>query len=276
MSRHSALSRVQCAPTRSRVSLEGRGAIVTGGGRGIGAACARALAERGAAVVVSARSRGEIDAVASALVADGHRAFAVPCDVGDAESVQGLSRVAAERLGTVDVLVNNAGVASSAPLKALELVEWERIFRINSTGTFLCTQAFVPGMVERRWGRVVNVASVASRVGTPYISAYTASKHAVLGFTRSVASEVKSKGVTINCVCPGYVDTDMTVKSVSNVVARTKLSEEEALAAILQTVGQVRLVTPDEVAFLVASLCEPLAGSTTGQAIVMDAGGLLA
>lgn len=250
--------------------------MITGGGRGIGAACARVLAGCGARVVVAARSSPEISAIAAELRSLGRTAFAVECDVGDPESVAALARSAEERIGTVDVLVNNAGVASSAPLKALTLSEWERIFRVNATGTFLCTQAFVPAMAERRWGRVVNVASVASRVGTPYISAYTASKHAVLGFTRSVASEVKAKGVTVNCVCPGYVDTEMTVQSVANVVERTRLGKEEALAAILKTVGQARLVTPDEVAWLVAALCAPLAGATTGQAVVMDAGGLLA
>ncbi len=114
-----------------------------------------------------------------------------------------------------------------------------------------------------------------SRVGTPYIAAYTASKHAVLGFSRSVAAEVRQRGVTVNCVCPGYVNTDMTSESIARVVSKTGRSTGDALEAILKTVGQHRLIEPEEVAFLVAALCEPNAGGTTGQAIVMDAGGFI-
>lgn len=256
--------------------MKSRGAVVTGGGRGIGEAVAGQLARAGARVVVSARTLGQIEGVAAALRERGFEAHAIACDVGDEASVESMARAANEALGTVDILVNNAGVASAAPLKRLELAEWERIMRVNATGTYLCTKAFVPAMAERGWGRVVNVASVTSRVGSPYISAYTASKHAVLGFTRAVASEVIEKGVTVNCVCPGYVDTEMTVQSVANVTSRTELNDEQALKAILDTVGQHRLITPDEVAYLTLSLCHEHAGGTTGQAIVMDAGGLLA
>ncbi len=164
-------------------------AVITGGGRGIGAAVARALAGEGAAVVVAARSEGEIDAVARELRDAGGRAWAVRCDVTDPASVEALRAAAEERLGGVDVLVNNAGVGHSAPLEKTSLEVWQRIFAVNVTGTFLCTRAFLPAMIEAGWGRVVNVASIAGKMGAPYISAYAASKHAVVGFTRSVAAE---------------------------------------------------------------------------------------
>ena len=131
-------------------------------------------------------------------------------------------------MGPVQILVNNAGIASSAPLKASTLEEWNRLLAVNATGPFLCTQAFMPGMLETGWGRVINVASIAGKIGAPYISAYCASKHAVVGFTRAVAAEVAAKGVTVNAVCPGYVDTPMTEQSVANIAAKTGMSESEA------------------------------------------------
>jgi NAD(P)-dependent dehydrogenase (short-subunit alcohol dehydrogenase family) len=257
------------------VILEGRSAVVTGGGRGIGAAVARALAAEGAAVMVAARTASEVEAVAAELSAAGHRAFAATCDVTDPASVAALAEAAAERMGGVDVLVNNAGVAPSAPLKSITLDSWNGTFAVNATGTFLCTQAFVPGMVARGWGRVVNVASIAGRTGAPYIAAYAASKHAVLGFTRSVAAELATTGVTVNAVCPGYVDTPMTEASIARIVEKTGLPREKAKAAILATSPQNRLLDPEEVAYLVVALCHPLARSVNGQALVVDGGSLL-
>jgi NAD(P)-dependent dehydrogenase (short-subunit alcohol dehydrogenase family) len=256
--------------------LQGKRVVVTGGGRGIGAAVARLLADEGAAVVVSARSVGEIEELSADLRAAGREAYAVSCDVADPAQIATLAAAADERLGGVDILVNNAGIAYSAPLKAVTLETWNRIFAVNVTGTFLCTQAFLPGMVERRWGRVVNVASIAARSGAAYISAYAASKHAVLGFTRSVAAEAAPFGVTVNAVCPGYVDTDMTRESVDRIVAKTGKSAEQALQAILQTSPQRRLLTAEEVAYQVLVLCDPRAGGVNGQALVLDGGSLLA
>jgi NAD(P)-dependent dehydrogenase (short-subunit alcohol dehydrogenase family) len=258
------------------VILAGKKAVVTGGGKGIGAAVARSLAAAGAEVLVAARTRSDVDRVAADLVADGHAAWAESCDVTDPDQIAALAKAALERLGQVDVLVNNAGIAHSAPLKAISLPTWNRIFAVNVTGTFLCTQAFVPGMVERGWGRVVNVASIAGRSGAPYIAAYSASKHAVLGFTRSVAAEVATSGVTVNAVCPGYVDTDMTRDSVERIVEKTGRAPEQVVEAIRRTSPQNRLLDPEEVAFLVLSLCDPRAKGINGQAIVQDGGSLLA
>lgn len=255
--------------------LAGKAAVVTGGGRGIGSAVARALAREGARVLVAARSAEQVAAVARELSAAGFEAHASACDVTREDSVEALEQAARSALGHVDVLVNNAGTASSAPIKSTTLEDWNRIMAVNATGPFLCTRAFIGGMAERHWGRVINVASITSRMGSPYIAAYTASKHAVLGFTRVAAAEYAGKGVSVNAVCPGYVDTEMTTESVERVMARTGLDRERALDAILQTVNQKRLISVDEVAFVVASLCAEQAGGINGQAIVIDGGGLL-
>lgn len=254
--------------------LEGRGAVVTGGGRGIGRAVAEALADAGARVVVAARTESEIREVAGGLREAGHDAHAVACDVTDPASVEALAAEAARRLGEVDILVNNAGVAHSEPLHHLTLEEWNRVLAVNATGTFLSTRAFLPAMVERGWGRVVMVASVAGLTGARYVAAYAASKHAVLGFTRSVAEEVAGRGVTVNAVCPGYVDTDMTRGAIARIVEKTGRSREEVLKSIADRSPQGRLIRPAEVAHAVLSLCAEEAAGITGEALVVDGGEL--
>ena len=252
--------------------LEGKGAVVTGGGRGIGAETARALAREGASVVVSARSLDEIESVAAEIRDSGGRSWAVACDVTQPDQVAELASSAADLLGAVQILVNSAGIASSAPLKSIELDEWNRLIQVNATGPFLCTQAFMPGMLATGWGRVVTIASIAGKVGHPYVAAYTASKHAVIGFTRAVAAEVAGKGVTVNAICPGYVDTPMTDQSVARIVDRTGMSAEDAREHLRLLSPQGRLIQPEEVAHQAIQLCNPAARGITGQAIVVDGG----
>jgi NAD(P)-dependent dehydrogenase (short-subunit alcohol dehydrogenase family) len=260
------------------IPLAGKGAVITGGGRGIGAATARLLAQAGAAVVLAARSAEQLAATVEGLRAEGHTAFEVRCDVTDPAQVKSLHEQAVALLQSAgaqaDILVNNAGVAHSAPLKAIALEDWNRLFAVNVTGTFLCTQALLPAMAAAGWGRVVNVASIAGKMGAPYIAAYAATKHAVVGFTRAVAAEFAARGVTVNAVCPGYVDTEMTVESVARVVGKTGISSEQALDFMRRTSPQNRLFTADEVAYLIASLCDPRAGGVNGQALVLDGGGV--
>ncbi len=253
--------------------LQGRGAVVTGGGRGIGAITGRALAEAGAAVLLAARTEDEVEATAAALRDAGHDAHAAVCDVSEEASVAELAATAAERLPAVDVLVTSAGIALAAAIARTTVEDWDRIFAVNARGAFLATRAFLPAMMERGWGRVVHVSSVAGLTGARYIGAYAASKHAVVGLTRAAAAEAAAHGVTVNAVCPGYVDTAMTLESIQRIVEKTGRSRDEALQAILATSAQERLIDPAEVADAVLWLCGEGARGVNGQAIAIDGGG---
>jgi len=254
-------------------TLAGRGGVVTGGGRGIGVAVAAALAQEGAAVVVTARSESEIEAVAEGLRAAGRAAHAVVCDVTDPDSVTEMAARAEELLGTVDILVNNAGIARSAPFLKVSLEQWESVHRVNATGPLLVAQAFLPGMLERGWGRIVNVASVASVIGAPYITAYAASKHALIGMTRCLADELSGTGVTVNSVCPSYVDTPMTDANIEKISAKTGRDAAEVRAGLEKMQPGGRMITVDEVAHAVMTFMPDAAASMQGSELVIRGGG---
>jgi NAD(P)-dependent dehydrogenase (short-subunit alcohol dehydrogenase family) len=200
--------------------------------------------------------------------AAGKRALALVLDVGDPASVAAAVARVARELGPVDVLVNNAGVAESAPFAKTEPEFWDRHFRVNVTGPYLLTRAALPGMLERRWGRVINVASLAGLFGSPYVTAYTASKHALVGFTRALATEVSGKGVTVNALCPGFVATDMVWTGARNIVAKTGKSFEDAVRALADMNPGRRLIEPDEVAEAAARLIGD--DTTNGETVVLD------
>ena len=226
--------------------LAGRHAIVTGGGRGIGAAITQALREAGARVTVMGRTR----------VADESW---IECDVGDARSV---TRAFAQA-GPAAILVNNAGQADAAPFMKTGLELWRRMLDVNLTGTFLCTQAALPGMLAGRHGRIVNIASIAGLEGMSHVSAYCAAKHGVVGLTRSLAKELAKEPITVNAVCPGYVETDLVKKAVANLMARGG-SEADARARL------GRILKPEEVAEVVVRLCRE-DNPITGEAIAVGA-----
>jgi NAD(P)-dependent dehydrogenase (short-subunit alcohol dehydrogenase family) len=251
-------------------SLDGYNAVITGGGRGIGAATAIALAEAGAKVSVAARNEGQVVQIAAELRRNGHEAFAFRCDVTDPRDVRELALSASEAMGRVDILVNNAGTATSNPISRITLAEWQHIMDVNATGTFLCTQAVWDGMAERRWGRIVNVASIAGLEGDKYISAYTSAKHAVVGFTKAMAAEAVGTGVTVNAVCPGYVDTPLTDETIARIMSHTKKSWQESLASVLEHAGQPRLIRAHEVADAILGLCAEGAHAPNGELVVLD------
>jgi len=257
--------------------LGNRLALITGGGRGIGRAIAFAFAREGAQVAVAARTREEIETVANQTTAEfGIEAFAVECDVAYAESVNRAFERFSEKVGRgPDILVNNAGIVETASFLKTDEALWQRHLAVNLTGTFHCTRTALPAMLEHGWGRIINIASIAGKTGAPYISAYTASKHGVLGLTRSLALEVAAKGVTVNAICPGYVDTEMTSRGVENITAKTGKSADEALEAIRQMSPQKRLVTPEEVAAVALLLASEEGRGINGQAINVDGGTVL-
>jgi NAD(P)-dependent dehydrogenase (short-subunit alcohol dehydrogenase family) len=251
-------------------TLEGQIAVVTGGGRGIGAAIARLAAREGAAVAVVARTRGEIDAVASEITAGGGRAHALACDLTDEDAVRALPAAVEAALGAPAGLVaHSAGASGSAPFAKMTLADWREQFEQNATTAFLCARAFAPMLAARRSGRIVFVASIAGLLGAKYVAHYTAAKHAVVGLMRALAAEYEGTGLTVNAVCPGYVDTDMTERSLENIRARTGRSPEDVRAALLASADQSRLIAPDEVAAEVVALFHPEASAVNGQAIVL-------
>ena len=256
--------------------LNGRVALVTGGGRGIGRAVALSLGAAGADVAVCGRSEAELEETAGKIRSMGRRAEAILCDVTERAQVDAMFERTRRALGDPLILVNNAGIAVSAKLTATTDEMWELVMRINATAAFWCMKSVMPAMLEANWGRIVNVASIAARAGAPYLTAYAASKHALLGLTRAVAAEVAAKGVTINAVCPGYVDTEMTDRSAAYISARTGRSEEDARKLLEGVSPQGRLMTAAEVAGLATYLCSELARGITGQGIVLDGGSVQA
>jgi NAD(P)-dependent dehydrogenase (short-subunit alcohol dehydrogenase family) len=259
------------------MKLEARLAFITGGSRGIGRAIAIAFAREGASLGIASRTLKQVRSVAKEVATEfGVEALPLKCDVRNRGSVTDAFDSFRLHFGRgPDIVVNNAGIAKSELFVRTDEPFWEEHLNTNLGGTFRCTHAALPEMIERGWGRIINVASIAGKTGAPYISAYAASKHGVLGLTRSLALEVAAQGITVNAICPGYVDTDMTSGGIENIVSRTGKSAKQALQMLERMSPQNRLITPDEVAAVAVLLASEEGRGINGQAINVDGGTVL-
>ena len=250
----------------------GRTALVTGGGTGIGRATARALARAGARVALTGRRPEPLDHVTAQIIADGGEAFAVPCDLTHERQARTLLDLVRAAHGEVDILVNNAGAAFSAPIGRTEDADLDRLMDVNVRVPWLLTSLLLTGMRERDFGRVVNVASVAALRGCEYTTLYTMTKHALGGLTRSCAMDVRGTGVTVNAVCPGFVDTSIVSEAAERIAQKTGRETEEARETLAAMNPLGRLVTPDEVAAAILYLVGPGSAAVSGAFLIVDGG----
>lgn len=248
--------------------FSGQHAVITGGATGIGAAIADRLSAMGARVSLMARNQARLDEKAAQLP----DAQGIAVDVTDSASVTAAFARAREKFGPVHILVNNAGAAEGKPFHKLSDDDWHRTLAVNLNGVYYCTRAALPDMKAAGAGRIVNVASTAGLTGYAYVVPYVAAKHGVVGFTRALALELAKTGITVNAVCPGYTETDIMKDAVSNIVAKTGRTAEQARADLTASNPQGRFVQPEEVASTVAWLCLDESASMTAQAIAVAGG----
>jgi NAD(P)-dependent dehydrogenase (short-subunit alcohol dehydrogenase family) len=249
------------------MSLTGRHALVTGGGRGIGRAIAVAFKVQGARVSILGRDEEVLRTACESGAADAWAACDVRDEAAMATTIAGLAQET-----PFDIVVANAGAVETGPFTRSDAARFRRMFEINLIGTVNAFHAALPGMMERRNGRLIAIASTAAQRGYPYVSAYAAAKHAVLGLVRSLALETARSGVTVNAICPGYTDTDLVSGSVSAITAKTGLTSAEAVAQLVKDNPQGRLIAPEEVAAAALYLCGPGSQSVTGQALSINGG----
>ena len=256
-------------------TLDGKVALVTGGGRGIGRACAIELAKAGADVIVCSRTMREVSAVQEEIHGLDRKAIAVEGDMTDPDQVRLLAQEVIDLWGRVDILVNNVGLGRSHRFLDHPDDLWHQMLAVNLTSVYYVSKVFVPKMIEQRRGRIINIASTASKIGSRYIAAYVAAKHGVLGLTRALAAELVSYNITVNAVCPGYVDTPMTDGNIANIVAKTGMPEAEARKTLEKLSPQNRMIESEEVAAMVVMLASDIAQGINGQAINIDGGAVM-
>ena len=256
--------------------LKGQHALITGGSRGIGAAISNALAALGANVSLLARDNKTLKKQSDYLATEfGTNVFYTSTDITNEKEIESSFAKSVNANGPIDILVNNAGIGKSMPFHKMDLEFWKTTLDLNLTGTFLCTKQVYDTMRERAYGRIINISSTVGLRGYPYIAAYTASKHAVIGLTRTLALEAVKKGITVNAICPGYTETDLVSEAIDS-IAKTSGRDKENVKTEIENMSPMgRLVTPEEVAESAAWLCLPSSASITGQAIVIAGGSVM-
>jgi NAD(P)-dependent dehydrogenase (short-subunit alcohol dehydrogenase family) len=254
----------------------GKVVLITGAGRGIGKAIALAFAAEKNRVVITGRTVAALEEVAAAIRGLGADVFSETCDVTQKPQLESLRQEIEKRFGAVHILVNNVGIAPAADFLDMPDSLWDEVMRVNVSSVYYCCKTFLAPMIGARWGRIINIASTVARVAYPQISAYATSKHAILGLTRSLAMETARSGVTVNAVCPGYVNTELTRENARRLAEKRGQSLDQALAMLAASCPQRRLIEPEEVAYVTLMLASDRARGITGQAIQVDGGAVMA
>jgi NAD(P)-dependent dehydrogenase (short-subunit alcohol dehydrogenase family) len=250
--------------------------LVTGGSGGLGRAIARSFAGAGFNVVITARSAERLKVAAQEISLDDAAVVALPCDIAQKEQVEALREKVRSEMGIVQILINNAGLAQAVSFLDMDDHLWDETLKINLTGTYYCCKAFLPGIIAAGWGRIINIASTTAKVAYSHVAAYTASKHGVLGLTRALALETARLGVTVNAICPGYLNTERTRENAQRMAEKTGKNAQDILDVFARSSPQKRLIEPEEVANLALLLASDAMGGMTGQAINVDGGAVMA
>ena len=250
--------------------------LVTGGSGGLGRAIARSFAGAGFSVVITARSAERLKGAAHEISSDDAAVVALPCDIAQKEQVEALREKIHSEMGIVQILINNAGLAQAVSFLDMDDKLWDETLKINLTGTYYCCKAFLPGMIAAGWGRIINIASTTAKVAYSHVAAYTASKHGVLGLTRALALEAARLGVTVNAICPGYLNTERTRENAQRMAEKTGKNAQDILDVFARSSPQKRLIEPEEVANLALLLASDAMDGMTGQAINVDGGAVMA
>ncbi|MEZ5347501.1 MAG: 3-hydroxybutyrate dehydrogenase [Pyrinomonadaceae bacterium] len=256
-----------------RADLKDKVAVITGAASGIGLATARALAASGAKTCLVDIDDALLEKRAGEIRTAGNEAFAVRADLANESDIESLKQSVTEKYGTADILINNAGLQVVSPIDEFPVEKWDQLINVMLRGAFLCTRKFLPGMADKGWGRIVNIASIHSIVASPYKSAYISAKHGLIGLTKTAALEAAEKGVTVNAVSPAYVRTPLVEKQITSQAEMHSIPEEQVIKDImLKPMPQKELIEPDEVSSTVLFLCSPAARHINGHNLVMDGG----
>jgi NAD(P)-dependent dehydrogenase (short-subunit alcohol dehydrogenase family) len=249
--------------------------LVTGASGGLGGALARGFASQDYRVVITSRRFEKLQELADRMVQDGAQVLPIACDVTDREQVRNLAAEIAKRWGAVQILINNAGIARAVSFSDMLDEQWDETLETNLTGAYNCCKVFLPGMIQVKWGRIINIASTTAKVGYSHVTAYTASKHGLLGLTRSLALETARQGITVNAICPGYVNDERTHENARVMAEKLGKRVEDIVKLFAASAPQNRLIEPDEVASLALLMASEKLGGMTGQAVNVDGGAVM-